>query len=100
MSAEAPDKPSEAALVVTLTVAALRAVIADAVADALADLDAVGPDEPLTVSGSEMAHRLGISRTALYKLRTRDGCPAMKVGDHYRYKPDAVLAWLEQRGSK
>jgi excisionase family DNA binding protein len=93
------EPPADSTMIVTLTVAQLRAVVADAVADALADL-APPKDPKLTVSGAEMAHLLGISRASMHKLRTRDGCPALKMGDHFRYQPAAVMAWLEARGTR
>lgn len=89
----APD-----ALVVTLSRAELRSLVAEAVADALAEL-APPKDEPLTLSGVEMARRLGISRSAMHRLRVDHGCPAVRVGDFYRYRPAAVVAWLESRES-
>jgi hypothetical protein len=86
-------------LLVTLTRRELCELVRVAVADALAELGHDGLDEPLTVSGAEMGRRLGVSRSTMHELRTRDGCPALLVGDHYRYEPAAVMAWLRSRHS-
>lgn len=75
----------------------LHAIIRDAVAEALEVCGTNSQPEPLTVSGAEMAKRLGVSRTTLYRLRVNDGCPAVKLGDAWRYQPRAVQAWLDTR---
>lgn len=75
---------------------ALRAQ-ADAL-DALADTLTEGTvePEPLTLSGAEMARRLGISRSTMHELR-KQGCPCVRIGDHHRYCSADVLAWLKAR---
>lgn len=55
--------------------------------------------EPELVDGAEMCRRIGVSRTSLHRLRVA-GAPAVRVGDTYRYRPGAVVAWLEQREAK
>ena len=87
---------SDDRLAVTLTVAELDARIRDAVIGALAEFRAGEPAQPDLVSGPEMARRIGVSRTTLHRLRL-DGCPAIRVSDTYRYRPEDVLAWLETR---
>jgi len=51
------------------------------------------------VDGMEMARRLSVSKTTLHRLRI-EGMPTVRVGDVYRYRPQAVLDWLEKRGSE
>lgn len=85
-------------LAVTLTVDQLRELVRDIVAEALIDLR---PDTsgPATLSGAQMAERIGVSRTTMHSLRV-EGCPAIRVGDAYRYEPDRVLTWLRSRGPR
>lgn len=79
-----------------LTATQLRELVADAVAGALASFEAGRAPEPDLVSSVEMARRLCVSRTKLHRLRLA-GCPAVRVGDTYRYRPSTVLAWLEEQ---
>jgi hypothetical protein len=87
---------SDEALLVTLRVADLRQLVQDAVIDALAEFRAGAAPQPELLSGAAMAARLGVSRTTMHRLRL-DGCPAVRVGDVYRYRPAIVMAWLESR---
>jgi hypothetical protein len=82
-------------MLVQLTTEQLHELIRGAVADAL-DEHHPTQDEPLTVSGAEMAMRLGVSRSMVHNLRL-EGCPCLRMGDHYRYEPEAVLSWLRSR---
>lgn len=56
------------------------------------------PREPELVDGTEMCRLITVSRTTLHRLRLR-GMPAIPVGDTFRYRPAAVLAWLEAQGA-
>lgn len=72
--------------------------------DALVDrvVEVVGDEkkaEPLTLSGAELAERLGVSRTAVHRLR-QQGAPAVKIGDCYRYEVEPFMAWLREREMK
>ncbi len=92
-SASGPD--DDGRLVVHLTTAQLHEVVRQAVAAALAMHHPMTPSpEPMTVSGAEMAARIGISRSTMHELRARDGCPAVRIGDHHRFEPEVVMAWL------
>lgn len=84
------------ALVVTLTTDALRELVAGAVADALEAHDAAKQPAPDLVCVKEMARRLDVSRTTMHRLRL-EGCPAVAIGDTFKYEPPAVLAWLRDR---
>jgi excisionase family DNA binding protein len=84
---------------VVMSAAELRELITEAVAAALVDHAASRQPDPETVSGSEMAQRLGVSRTSMHRLRL-EGCPALRLGDSYRFRPSAVLAWLESRSNE
>ena len=74
----------------------LQELVRDAVATALDELTPAREREPDLVDGAEMARRLSVSRTTLHRLRVA-GMPAIPVGDTFRYKPAAVLTWLETR---
>lgn len=87
------------ALVVTMTVDALRALVDDAVATALARHDAERLPPTDLVSGQEMARRIDVSRATLHRLR-HEGCPAVAIGDGFKYEPAAVVAWLRARNLK
>lgn len=75
---------------------ALARRVADRVFEAISEFEAGKPDSPDLLSGPQMAKRLGISRTKLHRLRT-EGCPAVKVGDVYKFEPANVLAWLKRQ---
>jgi excisionase family DNA binding protein len=90
---------SDDTMLVTLTVTQLREIVRDEVVLAIEEHRAGAQPEPDLVGAPEMARRLGVSRTTLHRLRTA-GLPAIKVGDVYRYKPAAVLAYLEQQEKK
>lgn len=88
------------AMLVQLTADELRALVNDAVTAALAEHERPTADRgPLLVSGGELARLLGISRTSVHRLRL-EGCPTVKLGDTYRYRPADVLAWLETRSAR
>lgn len=86
---------SPAQTLVVIAPEALAALVREQVELALAEHDATRA-EPELVAGPEMARRIGVSRTTLHRLRAQ-GMPAIRVCDVYRYKPAAVIAWLEAR---
>jgi hypothetical protein len=83
-------------MLVTMTASQLRTLVANAVVEALAEYEAGRTPPPELLNGADMARALGISRTSLHRLRVQ-GCPAVRIGDGFRYRPRAVLAWLEHR---
>lgn len=72
----------------------LARIVREQVDAALADHQADVRPQSLLVSGAEMAELIDVSRATLHRLRTDEGCPAVKVGDSYKYEPTKVLAWL------
>ena len=94
-----PADAEDGRLLVTLTVSELRELVREAVVDLLAEHHHESAVEPLTLSGAEMARKLGVSRSTMAELRTRDGCPAVRIGDHFRFEPAAVMAWLRSQSS-
>jgi hypothetical protein len=91
----AAHAPSQA-LVLT-TRAELTDLVREAVAAAIAEQSESRPVERQVVGPNEMSRMLDISRTSLHRLRS-EGCPAVRLGDVYKYEPSAVLTWLKARG--
>jgi len=87
---------SDDALVVTITKGELRELVQEAQLAALAAYEAGKQPAPDLVDGVEMSRRLTVSRTTLHRLRLA-GMPAIALGDTFRYRVAAVLAWLEAR---
>jgi hypothetical protein len=85
--------------VVVVSVEQLQELVREAVASSLEDFGAARSVEPDLVDGAEMARRLSVSRTTLHRLRVA-GMPAIPVGDTFRYRPSAVVAWLESRAAQ
>jgi hypothetical protein len=79
--------------------AELRELIASAVAEALSEHHHAAAPAPDLVPGADMARRIGVSRTTMHRLRVA-GCPAVRVGDTWRYAPADVVAWLRARGQR
>jgi excisionase family DNA binding protein len=47
---------------------------------------------------NELAQYLQIPRDTLYQWRQRgEGPPAVRLGKHLRYRPEAVQAWLKSQ---
>lgn len=55
------------------------------------------PDRWLSVD--EIAEYLGISRDTVYNWIAERGMPGRKVGRFWKFKKDAVDAWVESGGS-
>lgn len=91
--------PTDSAPSVTLTRAELRELVTEAVISALAEFKAGEQPVPDLLTGAQMAAKLGISRTSLHRLRV-DGCPAVQVGDVYKFEPSAVMAHLRRQGTR
>ena len=81
------------ALVVT-TLSDLREIIHDAVSEAVARYERV----PELLSTKELAARLDVSADTVRKWVSRDDCPCVRAGGALRFREDAVIAWLEDRG--
>lgn len=80
--------PSDADLVVTMTRGQLRELVREAARLANAP-------EPLLVSRTGLAERLGCSPSHIDGLRKR-GLPTVMVGEAVRFEPPVVLAWLRK----
>lgn len=85
------------ALAVTLTCAALRELIADAVADALQQ--APSDERPELVGGPELARLLGVSRATVHRLRCK-GMPSVRILDTFRFRVADCLAWLQSTSER
>ena len=81
------------ALVVT-TQSDLREIIRNAVSEAVARYERV----PELLSTKELAARLDVSADTVRKWVSRDDCPCVRAGRALRFREDAVIAWLEDRG--
>ena len=53
------------------------------------------PDQLLTED--DVGHLLGVSRTTLWRLRTRKGLPFLRIGSKIRYEPAALREWVTQQ---
>jgi len=91
--AAAERKQMPDALVVT-TLSDLREIIHDAVSEAVARYERV----PELLSTKELAARLDVSADTVRKWVSRDDCPCVRAGGALRFREDAVIAWLEDRG--
>ena len=75
-----------------------RGVAADGPAPVAAFL---GPERPARLLGAaDVAQVLGVPETFVYALARRGDLPTVRVGERYvRFRPEALLAWIEQRES-
>lgn len=80
--------------VAVLTAEQVAAIVRQQVDEALAEQVAERPPTPELVDAATMCRLIMVSRTTLHRLRVA-GMPAIRVGDTYRYRPSAVVAWLE-----
>jgi len=90
--------PTGAGLVL-LTAEQVSQLAHDAAAAALAEFAGGQAPVPELVDGPAMCRLISVSRATLHRLRV-GGMPAISVGDTFRYRPAAVIAWLEQRSTK
>jgi hypothetical protein len=81
-----------------LTRAQLRDLVADAVLCALEQHKQGERPERATLSGAELALRLGVSRSKVHQLRV-DGMPSLKLGETFRFELAKCLQWLRERGN-
>jgi excisionase family DNA binding protein len=59
---------------------------------------AVPKDEPALITSSTLCGRLGVSRATVFRWRTKEGMPAVRIGrDDYRFELDRVLEWVRER---
>lgn len=82
---------------VVLTAEQVTRLAYDAAAAALAEFAADRAPAPELVDGVAMARLISVSRATLHRLRVA-GAPAIPVGDTFRYRPAAVIGWLEEQG--
>lgn len=57
-------------------------------------------ETPEYLDAEQAAGLLGVSRRSLPQLVRRDGLPVHRVGRLYRFRRDAIVAWLEQRAEE
>jgi len=93
-----PDASSPGGLVL-LTAEQVSQLAHDAAAAALAEFTAEQAPAPELVDGVAMAQLISVSRATLHRLRVA-GMPCVPLGETFRYKPAAIIAWLEQGGGK
>lgn len=78
----------------------LRALVRAAVVEALEGRAEPRAPQPELVDGRTLMRLLSVSRATLHRMRVA-GMPALPVGDTFRYRPAAVLEWLESgRGAE
>jgi excisionase family DNA binding protein len=80
-------------LIVT-TKADLWEIIRDAVSEAVARYERV----PELLSTKQIAARLDVSADTVRKWVSRDDCPCVRAGRALRFREEAVIAMLEDRG--
>jgi excisionase family DNA binding protein len=81
------------ALIVT-TESAIRAIVMDAVSAAVQPFGSA----PELLSTKQIAARLDVNADTVRKWASRDDCPCVRAGRTLRFREDAVIAWLEDRG--
>jgi excisionase family DNA binding protein len=81
------------ALIVT-TESAIRAIVMDAVSAAVQPFGSA----PELLSTKQIAARLDVNADTVRKWVSRDDCPCVRAGRTLRFREDAVIAWLEDRG--
>lgn len=84
-------------MLVQMSVADLRALVAEAVTEALAEHEPAEPPALLTTDQLRLA--LQVSRSTLYLLRER-GMPTTYVLDSPRFQLAEVLAWLASNSAQ
>lgn len=52
------------------------------------------------MSASECADMLGVARSSLPKMVTREKLPGVRLGRGFRFRRADVVAWLEARATK
>lgn len=52
------------------------------------------------LSLEELAFYLKVSKSTLYKLAQRGSLPGKKIGKQWRFRKDAVDAWLLNKGGR
>lgn len=51
---------------------------------------------PGLLTASELAPRIGISKTTIYDMVTRKRIPYLRIGMMIRFDPHAIAAWLRR----
>ncbi len=85
---------SDSVNLILTTQSDLREIIRDAVSEAV-DRYERGPE---LLSTKQIAGRLDVSADTVRKWVARDDCPCVRAGRALRFREDAVIAWLEDRG--
>ncbi len=80
--------------IVVLSLGQLREALRDLAEER--EAVAIPTPEPITLSGAQLAQRLGVSRTTVHRMR-EDGCPCFRLGDSWRFELEPVMAWLRGR---
>jgi hypothetical protein len=96
LGAVAELRPASNQALVILTAQQLEELIEAKMLDVLDRFEHGKSPSPELLSGAAMALKLGISRTKMHRLREQ-GCPAVKVGDIFKFVPGKVMLWLEGR---
>ena len=81
-------------MLVTITVDELRQIVSQEVERALAGTPAASTAELFDTQ--EMARQIGVSASTL-RAYVQQGCPYVQAGKGFRFRPAAVLEWLETR---
>jgi hypothetical protein len=84
-------------MVVQLTVARLREVVADCVLETLADHEP--QQRPSLLDQAALAREFGCSTRTILTLR-KEGLPTIMLGDSPRFELAVALEWLRARGSQ
>jgi excisionase family DNA binding protein len=76
----------------------LRRIVGEAVRAELANANHQPTSEYLTAE--QVGEMLGVHSRSVAKYVQREGLPAVRAGAHYRFRREAVIAWLEERSVK
>ena len=49
------------------------------------------------LTADDVARTLRVTRRTVYQLVQRDGLPALRVGRHYRFRPESVEQWTREQ---
>lgn len=92
---------NERATIGASAIAVLAASEVEALVERVVDrLLAERAETPEYLDAEQAAALLGVSRRSLPQLVRRDGLPVHRVGRLYRFRRDAVVAWLEHRADE
>jgi hypothetical protein len=92
MSTRAPEPSGDTALVVTLTLGQLRAMVREEIDRAVEEVE--GP--PALIDTNALSRHLGVSSRTVFELR-KQGLPVVWLCDSPRFELGACLDWLKAR---